>query len=97
MRGASTVEAFSAIIGRMGETVALTIVFEPSENGWIVASIPEVQGVHSQGRTRDEARAMVLSALQDWLRFSLADQPNGAVADIPANADTEPIHLTFAA
>lgn len=40
-----------------------TIVYE-SEGDWIIASIPEVPGVFSQGRTRDEARASVLDALQ---------------------------------
>lgn len=80
----------------MGESLDLTIVYEPTEDGWIVASIPEVRGVHSQGRNRDEARALVLSALKDWLRFSLEDQRDGAVDELPANADTEPIHLTFA-
>lgn len=41
-----------------------SIVYEDAEDGWIVASIPEVPGVFSQGRTRDEARANVLDALQ---------------------------------
>lgn len=41
-----------------------TIVYEEDEDGWIVASIPEVPGVFSQGRTRAEARADVLDALQ---------------------------------
>lgn len=40
------------------------IVYENAEDGWIVASIPEVPGVFSQGCTRDEARANVLDALQ---------------------------------
>lgn len=41
-----------------------TIVYEEDEDGWIVASISEVPGVFSQGRTRDEARVNVLDALQ---------------------------------
>jgi predicted RNase H-like HicB family nuclease len=41
-----------------------TILYEEDEDGWIVASIPEVPGVFSQGRTRDEVRANVLDALQ---------------------------------
>lgn len=42
----------------------LTIVYETDpESGWIVASIPEVPGANSQGRTREEAREMVLDAL----------------------------------
>lgn len=31
------------------EQLDLTIVYEPGENGWVIASIPEVAGVFSQG------------------------------------------------
>ena len=48
----------------MSYALELTIVYEPGENGCVIASIPEVQGVGSQGRTREEARANVLDALQ---------------------------------
>jgi predicted RNase H-like HicB family nuclease len=47
----------------MGETMDLTIVYEDGDDGWIVASIPAVPGVLSQGRTRAEARGNVLDAL----------------------------------
>jgi predicted RNase H-like HicB family nuclease len=40
----------------MGESLRVTIVYEPGEDGSIVASIPEVHGAHGQGRTREEAR-----------------------------------------
>ena len=36
----------------MSETMDLTIVYEEGEEGWIVASIPAVPGVLSQGRGR---------------------------------------------
>jgi predicted RNase H-like HicB family nuclease len=39
----------------MGESLRVTIVYEPGEDGSIVASIPEVSA-HGQGRTREEAR-----------------------------------------
>jgi predicted RNase H-like HicB family nuclease len=51
----------------MSETLQLTIVYEDGGDGWIVASIPEVRGAHSQGRTRAEARANVIDALQTML------------------------------
>jgi predicted RNase H-like HicB family nuclease len=41
----------------------LTIVYEDGDEGWVVASIPAVPGVLSQGRTREEARENVLDAL----------------------------------
>jgi predicted RNase H-like HicB family nuclease len=43
--------------------LTLTIVYEQDEDGWITVSIPEVPGVLSQGRTREEARENVLDAL----------------------------------
>jgi predicted RNase H-like HicB family nuclease len=42
----------------------LSIIYEPGEEGWILASIPEVPGVFSQGRSREEARANVIDALR---------------------------------
>ncbi|HEV3319879.1 MAG TPA: type II toxin-antitoxin system HicB family antitoxin [Solirubrobacteraceae bacterium] len=81
----------------MSDALKLTIVYEPGEDGWIVVSIPEVPGVLSQGRTRKEAREMVLSALNDWLRFYVEDQSSERPGEIPAGADTEPVHLSFAA
>ena len=41
----------------------LTIVYEDGDDGWVVASIPAVPGVFSQGRTRGKARENVLDAL----------------------------------
>jgi len=48
----------------MSESLVVTIVFEEGEDGWIVASIPEVPGAHSQGRSREEARSNVIDALR---------------------------------
>jgi len=45
------------------------IVFEVGEDGWVVASVPAVRGVHSQGRTRNEARANVTEALRGVLEL----------------------------
>jgi predicted RNase H-like HicB family nuclease len=51
----------------MSESLQATIVYEQGEEGWVVASIPEVPGAHSQGRTRAEARANVIDALRGIL------------------------------
>ena len=45
------------------QALDLTILYEDGDDGWIIASIPAVPGVLSQGRDRDEARANVLDAL----------------------------------
>jgi predicted RNase H-like HicB family nuclease len=47
----------------VSETMDLTIVYEDGDDGWIVALIPAVPGVLSQGRSRAEARENVLDAL----------------------------------
>jgi predicted RNase H-like HicB family nuclease len=45
----------------------LTIIFERSDDGLWVATIPEVPGAFSQGATKDEARENVLDALQELM------------------------------
>lgn len=65
-------------------TLRMTIAYEPGEDGWVVASVPEVPGTHSQGRTRAEARANVIDALETMLT------PDD---DLQAG-DTEPLLLT---
>lgn len=47
----------------------LTIVFEPAHEGGFTAFIPEVPGAVSEGETIDEAREMVLDALQELLAY----------------------------
>jgi predicted RNase H-like HicB family nuclease len=47
------------------ERDTLTIVYEDAGDGWVSAQIAEVPAAISQGRTRAEARANVISALHD--------------------------------
>lgn len=76
----------------MSESLLLTIVFEPDEDGWIVASIPEVPGANSQGRTREEARENVIDALHGVLELRFGEH---ALSE-PA-ADSESLELRIAA
>jgi hypothetical protein len=46
-------------------TETLTIVYEDADDGWVAARIQEVPAAISQGRTREAARANVISALHD--------------------------------
>lgn len=77
------------IVCRVAEQLDLTIVYEPGEEGWIIASIPEVAGVFSQGRTQAEARANVIDAL----RLMLSPEPYVS----GDRRERESLHLTIAA
>jgi len=78
----------------MGDTLRLTIVYEDAGDGdgWIMASIPEVPGALSQGRTRAEARENVIDALHGILELRFGEH---ALTE-PA-IDSEPLELTIAA
>jgi predicted RNase H-like HicB family nuclease len=76
----------------MSESLQVTIVYEPGEDDWIVASIPEVAGVHSQGKTREEARTNVIDALRGMLELRFGAHPSTETAP-----DSEPLELVIAA
>ena len=76
----------------MSEILHLTIVYEDGGDGWIVASIPEVPGANSQGRSRTEARENVIDALHGILELRFGEH---ALSE-PAS-DSEPLQLTIAA
>ena len=58
--------AVSGEVPSAGETLRVLVVFETDENGWEVASCPTLPGCHSQGRTRDEARANIREAIRGY-------------------------------
>ncbi len=64
----------------MSETLRLTIVYEDAGDGdgWVLARIPEVRGVISQGANREEARENVLDALRLMLSPDPAQQDDTA-------------------
>lgn len=45
----------------------LTIILEPGEDGFWVASIAEIPGALSQGLTQEEARQNVLEAAEELM------------------------------
>ena len=74
----------------MSESLQVTIVYERGEDDWIIASIPEVPGAHSQGRTREEARANVVDALHGILELRFGGHP-----DVGEGIDSEPLELVI--
>lgn len=59
-----TLQQVEANLAAHNASAGFAIVYEVGEDGWIVASLPGVAGVFSQGRTCAEARANVLDALR---------------------------------
>lgn len=74
------------------EPLQLTIVFETGDDGWVVASIPQVPGALSQGRTREEARVNVIDALRGILELRFAEH-----AQLTPAPDSESLELVIAA
>lgn len=72
-------------------SLRLTILYETGNDRLVIASVPEVPGVHSQGLTRDEARRNVIDALYGMLDLRLGSHPKD-----PCDRDTETIELIVA-
>ncbi|HWH10304.1 MAG TPA: type II toxin-antitoxin system HicB family antitoxin [Solirubrobacteraceae bacterium] len=75
----------------MSQSLRLTIVFEPVEEGWIVASVPEVPGALSQGHTREEARENVIDALHGILELRFGEH---ALAEPVPDSESLELHIT---
>ncbi|MGE0481404.1 MAG: type II toxin-antitoxin system HicB family antitoxin [Phycisphaerae bacterium] len=63
----------------------LTIIYEPGDDGWWIATVAEVPGAFSQGKTKDEARENVLDALQELMaarrEIALRERQTDAVVE----------------
>jgi len=60
-----------------------TVVYQPIEDGWIMATVPELPGAVTQGATLEEARANIRDAvellLQSYREDALSQTPAGAI------------------
>lgn len=74
----------------MNESLHLTINYEDAGDGWVMAQIAEIPGAISQGKTREEARANVIDALDLLLT------PDEELAGKSNGADSESVTLTVA-
>lgn len=76
--GPEMIAGSTATLAFMSDPLHLTILYEEGGDGWIFSSIPEVPGVLSQGRTKEEAREMALDALAGMLELRAAEhEPQG--------------------
>jgi antitoxin HicB len=67
-----------------------TVRYEDVEDGWVMATVPGVPGVVTQGATVEEARMMVLDALQLILEAHATDAQN-----VPGKVTTENLAFTL--
>ena len=51
----------------VSDSLTLTAVFTPDENGWTMAQLAEWPAVVTCGRTVEEARAMLLDAAREMI------------------------------
>jgi predicted RNase H-like HicB family nuclease len=79
-------------VGGMSDPLRLTIVYEQGDDGWVVASVPEVPGALSQGSTRAEARSNVIDALHGILELRFGEH-----ALVEPAQDSEQLELVIAA
>jgi predicted RNase H-like HicB family nuclease len=58
------------------------VLYQPIEDRWIMATVPELPGAVIQGRTLSEARAMIKEAVE----LLLMSYRENAAKDAPGNA-----------
>jgi len=60
-----------------------TVVYQVIEEGWIMATVPELPGAVTQGKTMQEARAMMKEAvallLESYREHAAKEAPSTAV------------------
>lgn len=82
----------SDTVSVVSEPLRLTIVYEDAGEGWVLARIPQVRGVISQGATRDQARENVIDALREVLAVRFGTPPG-----VQETAGSESVEPTIAA
>lgn len=62
-----------------------TVVYQPIEDGWIMATVPELPGAVTQGATLEEARENIKDAvallLESYREDAIRQAPVGAVVE----------------
>ena len=74
----------------MSDELHLTIRYSDAGDGWVTAQVLEIPGAISEGKTREEAKANVLDALEVVLT------PDEELAGGSRDEDSESLTLTVA-
>ena len=69
-------------MSKLAPPISLSIVYEPVESGWVQARIEGIPEVITAGRTKAEARELVLDALREYLASIENATPPTASASI---------------
>jgi predicted RNase H-like HicB family nuclease len=60
-----------------------TVVYQEIEDGWVMATVPELPGAVTQGKTMKEAREMIKEAvellLESYREYATKEAPQNAV------------------
>jgi predicted RNase H-like HicB family nuclease len=70
-----------------------TVVYQVIEDGWIMASVPELPGAVTQGRDMDEARSMIKEAVE----LLLESYQDNAARQAPGSAVWETVTVELGA
>jgi predicted RNase H-like HicB family nuclease len=70
-----------------------TVLYQPIEDGWIMATVPELPGAVTQGKDLSEARCMIKEAIE----LLLQSYRENAVKDAPGNAIWENLTIDISA
>ena len=61
------------------------VIYQEVEDGWIMATVPDLPGAVTQGKDMDEARAMIREAvellLESYRAHAKNEAPPGAVCE----------------
>ena len=66
-----------------------TVVYQTVEDGWVMATVPELPGAVTQGRNLQDARAMIKEAVE----LLLLSYRENAAKDAPGNAIWETLSI----
>jgi transcriptional regulator with XRE-family HTH domain len=69
----SDIKPSSATTGHVEASGPFTAIYEHTDDGWWIATVPEIPGAVSQGRTLDEARFMIKDATRMLLEVRRED------------------------
>ena len=79
----------------MSASVTFTAIYEPVEDGWVQARLAEIPGVITAAPTRQEAEALLLDALREFL-LSFAE-PGGEDQPSDPRVSSGSVNVSFTA